>query len=140
MKRFFLKKGIFIIPFIFFVFLAGALRPVKIVTDNYKKIIFCWMWDKGEIDFTNSVTGGKVRIVFNLKKGFDDYKMITDEKTENYYTSGTYDINSLLKNEKEKKMFFCSIVGMEIKIGSYRIKLKNDCAKLEVLWPPKVIF
>ncbi len=98
------------------------------------------MWDKGEVNFTNSVTGGKVKIIFDFKKGFNDYKMITDEKTENYYTSGTYDINKFLQKEKENKMFFCSIVGMKLKFGKYNFILKNNCATVEVLWPPKILF
>ncbi len=138
--KFFQKKGIFIIPFIFFVFLACIIRPIKIVTENFEKIIICWVWDRGEVDFTNSVTGGKVKIIFNMKNGFNNFKMITDEKTENYYTSGTYDINKFLIKEKKNEMFFCSIIGMRIKLGSYQFLLKNNCASVEVLWPPKVIF
>jgi len=139
MSRFF-KKGIFIIPFLFCLFLIVAARPIRITTDNFKKVFFCWMWDKGEVDFTNSVTGGKVRILFSLKNGFKNFKMLTDEKTENYYTSGTYDINKLLQKEKENQMFFCSIVGMKLKFGNYNLTLKNNCATVEVLWPPKIHF
>ena len=137
--KFFSKKGI-LIPFLFFIFFLILFRPVKLVTDNYSKILYCWAWDKGLVHFTNSVTGGDVKIKFSLLWGFNNFKMITDEKTENYYTSGTYNINNLLSKEHEREMFFCSIVGMDIHIGKYNIKLKNNCATLEVLWPLRIKF
>ncbi len=132
-KNFFIK-GI-LIPFIFLFLFFLVFRPVKLITDNGSKILLCWAWDKGLVEFTNSVTGGKVKIIFNLLWGFDDFKMLTDEKTEDYYTSGTYDINRFLKSEKRNKLFFCTIVGMKIQLGRYSFNLKNNCATLEVLWP-----
>lgn len=133
------RKGI-LIPFLFFVLFLIIFRPVKLVTDENSKILFCWIWDKGIVEFTNSVTGGNVKIKFNLLWNFNNFKMVTDEKTEDYYTSGTYSINNFLAGEKRNKMFFCSIVGMKIKIGNYTIFLKNNCATLEVLWPPIIHF
>ena len=126
-------KGIFIL-FVFFLFLIFFFRPIKLVTDTYSKILFCWSWNKGNVEFINSVTGGKVNILFDLNNGFSHFKMKTDEKTENYYTSGTYNINEFLKKEKRNKLDFCSIKGMNIKIGLYTIKVKNSCATLEVIW------
>ena len=139
MKNFLKKKGI-LIPFLFFVLFLLVFRPVKLTTDNDTKFLYCWAWDKGLVHFTNSVTGGDVKIKFSLLWGFRNFKMITDEKTEDYYTSGTYNINDLLKKEYKRKMFFCSIIGMTIKIGRYNIKLKNNCATMEMLWPPRKIF
>ncbi len=136
------KKGVIITLFFIFLFsfLFIYVRPVKIITDKYEKVILLWAWTKGRVEFTNSVTGGKVKILFDLSDEFNHFRMDTDEKTENYYTSGTYDINNLLKKEKERELFYCSIVGIKVTLGSFSTEVKNSCITLEVLWPPKKIF
>jgi hypothetical protein len=142
MKNIKYKKGVVITLFfiIIFSFLFIYIRPVKITTDNYEKIIFLWAWSKGKVEFTNSVTGGKVKILFDLSDYFNHFYMDTDEKTENYYTSGTYDINNFLKKEKERELFYCSIVGIKVTLGTFSTEVKNNCITLEVLWPPEKIF
>jgi hypothetical protein len=129
---------------LFFIFLFSFLfiyiRPVKITTDQFEKVVLLWAWDKGKVEFTNSVTGGKVKILFDVSDYFNHFQMDTDEKTENYYTSGTYDINNFLKREKKRKLFYCSVVGITISIGKFSTKVKNSCITLEVLWPPEKIF
>ena len=135
------KRVIFTLFFIFlFAFVFIYIRPVKITTDKKEKVLLLWAWDKGKVEFTNSVTGGKVKILFDLSDYFNHFYMDTDEKTENYYTSGTYSINKLLKKEKERELFYCSIVGIKITLGKYSTEVKNSCIQLEVLWPPKTIF
>ncbi len=121
-------------------FLLFTVRILKITTDNKENLMFFWSWDKGVVEFTNSVTGGNVKIHFDLNKGFSHFNMETDEKTENYYTSGTYDINDFLKKENETSLFYCSIVGIRFQLGKYETKIKNSCLSLEILWPPKKIF
>lgn len=129
----FWTKGILVL-FVFFLFLIIFFRPVRLTTYSNSKILFCWAWDRGNIEFINSVTGGRVNITFNLKNGFSHFEMNTDEKTEDYYTSGIYNINDILKKENRQKLNFCSIKGMDIKIGAHNIRVKNSCASLEVLW------
>ncbi len=129
---------LFFLFLIFFISFFG--RIVKLTTDNNEKLLFLWSWDKGVVEFTNSVTGGNVKIHFDLTNRFNHFKMVTDEKTENYYTSGTYNINDLLKTEQENKLFYCSIVGIKFKLGHFKTLIKNSCLSLELLWPPKTIF
>ncbi len=135
------KRVIITLFFIFLIsFIIIYIRPVKITTDKYEKVVLLWAWDKGKVEFTNSVTGGKVKILFDLSDDFNHFKMLTDEKTENYYTSGTYNINNLLKKEKEKRLLYCSIVGIKVSLGKFQTEVKNSCITLEVLWPPEKIF
>ena len=129
---------LFFLFLIFFIAFFGRL--VKLTTDNNEKLLFLWSWDKGVVEFTNSVTGGNVKIRFDLTNRFNHFNMETDEKTENYYTSGTYNINALLKNEQENELFYCSIVGIKFKLGHFKTLIKNSCLTLEILWPPKTIF
>ncbi len=123
-------KGILVLLPILFFF-------VKIVKINGKYIICSPLNSKGEADFINSVTSAPVKIFFKIKNGFTDFKMITDEKTENYYTSGLYSINGKLKKEEKRDLSFCSIKGINVKICGKIFIVKNNCLFMEVIWPPE---
>ncbi len=139
MKNNYLFKGA-IIALFFIVIIALLIRPVKITTDNFSKTYILWAFEKGDAEFINSVTGAKVKISFTLKNVFQDFYMKTDEKTENYYTSGFYDINKLLKKEKKDELYYCSVKGIKLTLGSYKFNIKNNCLKVKVLWSPNKLF
>jgi hypothetical protein len=109
-------------------------RPVVITSDRGKAFYLFWSWDKGNIEFINSVTGAKVHISFSLSRDFNDFHMKTNEATENYYTDGTYDINEGLKKERRTTLSFSSMKGMKLTLGDKVFNIKNDSLKVELLW------
>ena len=137
-KKYFLKGAVTALFFI--VLLSLLLRPVQITTDNGSRIYILTVFNKGKAEFINSVTGAKVEIFFSLKNHFQDFYMKTDEKTENYYTSGLYNINNLLKNEKKDVLNYCSIKGITLTLGTHKFNIKNDCLEVKLLWSPSKIF
>ncbi|HRQ11047.1 MAG TPA: hypothetical protein PLG36_08495, partial [Trueperaceae bacterium] len=58
------------------------------------------------------------------------------EKTENYYTSGTYDLNQRLLGNRTRQLRYCSIVGIDVAIASHRYALADSCLEITLLWPP----
>jgi hypothetical protein len=109
-------------------------RPVMITSDQGKAFFLFWSWDRGKVEFINSVTGGKVDISFSLSKDFNDFYMKTNEATENYYTDGTYNINERLKKERRTSLSFSSMKGMKLILGDKVFDIKNDSLKVELLW------
>ena len=118
------------------VLLLALARPVRVVSDGGTSVAWLWAWQTGTVAFTNSVTGGPVRITFGLRTGFDHFRMATDEKTENYYTSGTYRINARLRPQRTRTQNYCSVVGMTVRLGRSHTTLRDSCLELTLLWPP----
>ena len=121
------------------VLLLALARPVRLHTDqgtSGDRVLWLWAWQSGDVAFTNSVTGGPVRIAFDLRTGFDRFRMRTDEKTENYYTSGTYRINARLRPQRTRSLDYCTVVGMDVRLGGYRTTLRDRCLEITLLWPP----
>jgi hypothetical protein len=109
-----------------------------ITSDGGKEFFLFWNWDKGKIEFINSVTGGKVDIYFSLAHDFNDFYMKTNEETENYYTGGTYDINERLKNERRRALSFSSVKGMKLTLADKVFNIKNDSLKVQLLWSTEI--
>ncbi len=115
---------------------AAVARPVRVRTDGSSRVVWLGAWDRGSVSFTNSVTGGPVVIDFGLRTGFDDVRMRTDEKTEDYYTDGTYRINRRLRSERSRSLAYCSMVGMQVTLRARTLRVQDSCLSLELLWPP----
>lgn len=125
---------LFLISILLVVFFIKFSRPIIITSDRGKNLFLFWSWDKGKIEFVNSVTGGKVEIYFSLTNDFNDFYMKTNEQTENYYTDGTYDINERLKNERRRVLSFSSVKGIKLTLADKVFNIKNDSLKVELLW------
>lgn len=111
-------------------------RPVHVHGDQIDQRVWLWAWQHGSVAFTNSVTGAPVRIDFGFLTGIDQQRMLTDEKTENYYTSGTYDLNQRLRGRRTRKLAYCSVVGIDVTLASHRYALADSCLEIRLLWPP----
>ena len=132
-----IKKRTFVLFFIsilLVVFFIKFSRPIMITSDGGKAFFLFWSWDKGKIEFVNSVTGAKVDIYFSLTNDFSHFYMKTNEETENYYTGGTYNINERLKNERRRVLSFSSVKGIKLTLADKFFKIKNDSLKVELLW------
>jgi hypothetical protein len=97
-----------------------------------------WSWNKGKIEFVNSVTGAKVDIYFSLTHDFNHFYMQTNAETEDYYTGGTYNINERLKNERRSALSFSSVKGIKLTLADKVFNIKNDSLKVELLWSPEL--
>lgn len=111
-------------------------RPVRVHGDQIDQRVLLWAWQHGSVTFTNSVTGAPVRIDFGLVTGIDHQRMLTDEKTQNYYTSGTYDLNQTLRGRRTRELAYCSVVGIDVTLASHRYALADSCLEVRLLWPP----
>ena len=132
-----IKKGtfvLFLILILLVIFFIKFSRPIMITSDKGEAFFLFWSWDKGKIEFVNSVTGAKVEIYFSLAHDFNDFYMKTNEETENYYTSGTYNINERLKNERRSVLAFSSVKGIKLTLADKVFNIKNDSLKVELLW------
>ena len=125
---------LFLISLLIVVCFITFSRPVVITSDSGKAFYLFWSWDKGNVEFINSVTGAKVDISFSLSRDFNNFHMKTNEATENYYTDGTYDINERLKKERRTSLSFSSMKGMKLTLGDRVFDIKNDSLKVELLW------
>jgi energy-coupling factor transporter transmembrane protein EcfT len=125
---------LFLISILLAVFFIQFSRPIVITSDGEKNFFLFWSWNKGKIEFINSVTGGKVDIYFSMTHDFNDFYMKTNEETENYYTDGTYNINERLKKERRKALSFSSVKGIKLTLADKVFNIKNDLLKVELLW------
>ena len=112
--------------------LATQLRIVAV----QGTVALGWAWQRGEVAFTNSITGRPVRIHFALREPFSDFRMVTDPDTEGYYTGGEYAINDRLRDERTRQLNYCSEVGMRLTIGAHAWNIKQQCLTARILWPP----
>jgi predicted GIY-YIG superfamily endonuclease len=125
---------LFLVSVLLVVFFIKFSRPVLVTSDGGRKLFLLWSWDKGKIEFVNSVTGAKVDINFSLTHDFTDFYMETNEETENYYTGGTYNINDRLKHERRKALSFSSVKGIKLTLADKVFNIKNESLKVELLW------
>ena len=125
---------LFLILILLVIFFIKFSRPIMITSDKGEAFFLFWSWDKGKIEFVNSVTGAKVEIYFSLTHDFNDFYMKTNEETENYYTGGTYNINERLKNERRSVLAFSSVKGIKLTLADKVFNIKNDSLKVELLW------
>jgi phosphate-selective porin len=77
------------------VFLLGMCKPAVIRTDRDTRLAVFFRFQSGDIRFVNSVTGQPVHIDFCIGRRFQAFSVRTDETTEDYYTNGTYDMNTI---------------------------------------------
>lgn len=117
---------------------AVLLRPVAVRGDDFEQTVWLWAWQGGSASFTNSVTQAPVRIDFGLRTGFDHFRMTTDEKTEHYYTSGSYAIDARLARQRTDTLRYCSMVGITVLLGGHRFKVMDGCLEMHALWPPQI--
>jgi hypothetical protein len=129
---------LFLISMLLIVFFIKFSRPVMITSDGGKEFFLLWSWDKGKIEFVNSVTGGKVDIYFSLTHDFNHFYMKTDEQTENYYTGGTYNINDRLKNERRRTLSFSSVKGIKLTLANKVFNIKNGSLEVQLLWTTEI--
>ena len=118
---------------------AALLRPVAVRGDGVNSTLWLWAWQHGSASFTNSVTHEPVRIGFGLVTGFDHFSMTTDEKTEQYYTSGGYDIDGRLAGQQTDTLQYCSMVGITVQLGPHQFQVADGCLEIEALWPPRFL-
>lgn len=120
-----------------FILLAAALvRPIRIVRDHGSDTIWLWAWQKGRVEFINSVTHLPVDISFGMPWRFSGFSVRTDPGTEEYYTAGGYSWNEQLSKERTRVLEYCSEVGINVTLGGYVFREQGGCARVYLLWPP----
>lgn len=117
---------------------AVLSRPVAVRGDGVDSTMWLWAWQHGSARFINSVTHVPVRIDFGLVTGFDHFSMTTDEKTEHYYTSGGYDIDTRLMGQRTDTLQYCSMVGITVQLGPRQFQVADGCLEFKILWPPQL--
>jgi len=117
-------------------FLIAFIRPVRIATERGDSTILLWAWQKGRIDFINSITGHPVALRFSLPWRFSGFSAQTDAGTEEYYTMGLYRWNDQLAKERTRSINYCSEVGVAVTFGKKTLRTKGGCLRATLLWPP----
>lgn len=115
--------------------LAGLVRPVRVVREGGSDTIWLWAWQKGRIDFVNSVTHLPVVMTFGIPWRFSGFSARTDIGTEEYYTAGGYSWNEQLAKERPRQLKYCSEVGLTVTLGSHVYREQGGCVTLSLLWP-----
>jgi hypothetical protein len=115
---------------------AGVVRPVRVSGDRGSSTIWLWAWQKGRIEFVNSVTHLPVDISFGVPWRFSGFSARTDPGTEEYYTSGGYSWNEQLAKEQPGTLNYCSEVGMNITLGDTLFHEQGGCITVSLVWPP----
>lgn len=116
-------------------FFAGVIRPVRVAGDGGSETLWLWAWQKGRVDFINSVTHHPVVITFGLPWRFSGFSARTDPGTEEYYTAGGYAWNDRLARESRRQLSYCSEVGLNVTLGSRVFREEGGCVTLSLLWP-----
>lgn len=114
---------------------AGLARPVRVTGDGFPRTIWLWAWQKGRVDFINSVTHHPVAITFGIPWRFSGFSARTDPGTEEYYTAGGYAWNDQLKKEHPRQLSYCSEVGLTVTLGGKVFRAKDGCVTLSQIWP-----
>jgi hypothetical protein len=110
------------------------IQPAVVIQNESKTIAIFWRYQDGSLRFINSVTGKPVLIRFRIQKAFSDFRMETDELTEQYYTAGTYTINGPLHRESTKELHCCSMKGMILSIGDRTWLIDDGCLEVRLIW------
>ncbi len=112
----------------------GLFKPAVIRTDDTTRLAVFFRWQSGRIRFINSVTDQPVTIDFHIGRRFQAFSVSTDETTEAYYTHGVYDINDAVARDSTGRLRFCSVKGISVTIGFYKIYVKDGCLEVALLW------
>jgi len=115
---------------------AGFARPVRIAGDHGSDTIWLWAWQKGRVEFINSVTHLPVAISFGMPWRFSGFSVRTDPGTEEYYTAGGYAWNEQLSKERTGTLRYCSEVGIHLTLGEKVFHEQGGCVSASLLWPP----
>ncbi len=115
---------------------AALIRPVRVTTEDRSLVIWCWAWQKGRIDFINSITSRPVMIRFGMPWRFGQFSAETDAGTEDYYTAGLYRWNDAMATQRTAGITYCSEVGVSLTFGNKEIRVRGGCIHAELLWPP----
>lgn len=118
-----------------FLFVTGFIRPVRIAGDHGSGTLWLWAWQKGRIEFINSVTGRPVVICFKIPWRFSNFSVRTDPGTEEYYTAGEYSWNEQLAKEQTRMILYCSEVGITLALGETVFHEQGGCISASLLWP-----
>jgi len=110
------------------------VKPAVVVQNGAQTLALFWRFQEGSIHFTNSVTDRPVDIHFRITSMFSDFRMVTDELTEQYYTAGGYDVNERLKPETTSILRSCSMKGIELTIGNYHWHVEEGCVEVRLIW------
>jgi hypothetical protein len=119
-----------------FIFVAVLIRPVKVTNEDGAVTLWLWAWQRGRIDFINSITNRPVSIGFGMPWRFSNFSARTDGGTEDYYTAGLYRWNEAMAKERTRSIRYCSEVGVSIAFGKKSIHARGGCIKADLLWPP----
>ncbi len=117
-------------------FVAGFVRPVRIVGDHGSDTLWFWAWQEGRIEFIHSVTHRPVSIHFGVPWRFSRFSVRTDRGTEEYYTAGGYSWNEKLSKEQTRKLECCSEVGITLTLGERVFHEQGGCLSAFLIWPP----
>jgi hypothetical protein len=117
-------------------FATGFIRPVRIARDHGSEILWLWAWQKGRVEFINSVTRLPVDISFGMPWRFSGFSARTDPGTEEYYTAGGYSWNEQLSKERTVMLTYCSEVGINLTLGDKVFHEQGGCVSASLLWPP----
>ncbi len=110
------------------------IKPAVVIQDGAKSLAFFWRFQEGNLHFINSVTDRPVNIHFRITSSFSDFRMVTDELTEQYYTAGGYNVNERLKPEATSILRSCSMRGMKLTIGNHQWLVEGGCLEVRLLW------
>lgn len=114
--------------------LLGLFKPAVIRTDEATRLAAFFRWQSGQIRFVNSVTDHPVTIHFRVGSRFQAFSVATDDLTETYYTHGVYNLNDRVAKEATDRLRFCSIRGISLSLGFYKIDVKDGCLEVALLW------
>lgn len=128
------KRRLLLFSAVVLALFIGLFKPALIRTDNGTRLAALFRWQSGQIHFVNSVTGGPVTIRFRIGSRFQAFSFSTNETTEDYYTSGLYDLNRMVAKESTDRLRFCSVKGISLRIGFYSMFVKNGCLEVTLLW------
>ena len=123
-----------IIFVIVLVCLLLILKPAVVKLESGSRLLVLLRWQSGKIQFVNSVTEKPVTIHFKIKGLFQQFRVVTDETTEAYYTNGLYSMNEAVLRESTNTLKFCSMKGISLTLGFYRFSLKDGCLEVKLLW------
>lgn len=114
--------------------LVTGLKPAVVKTDDHSRLLVLVRGQSGEIRFVNSVTRRPVVIHFRIGGLFHDFRVSTDETTEEYYTNGLYSLNEFVAKDSTDTLRLCSVKGMRLKLGFYDLDVNDGCLEVRLLW------
>lgn len=110
------------------------VKPAVVIQNGAQRLTLFWRFQEGTIHFINSVTDRPVDIHFRITSMFSDFRMATDELTEQYYTAGGYDVNERLKPETTSILQSCSMKGIDLTIGNHQWHIEGGCVEVRLIW------